>query len=93
MRFEFTHTHIYPGATASLLGGLPDSDVETTCLVELSDGVVLSTSCSVSGGEVLLSMPEYLTARGAKIPAKTWLLRKDLETGAWRAKSRVAREC
>lgn len=89
MRFEFTHTHIYPGATASLSGCLPESDVDTTCLVELSDGVVLSTTCSVRGDEVLLSMPEHLTARGAKIPEKTWLLRKDLEIGAWRAKSRL----
>ncbi|SNT83525.1 hypothetical protein SAMN02744786_3368 [Stenotrophomonas sp. CC120222-04] len=89
MRFEFTHTHIYPGATADLSGRLPEAEGETTCLVELSDGVVLSTSCSVRGGEVLLSMPEYLTARGAKIPAKTWALRRDVETGAWRAKSRV----
>lgn len=89
MRFEFTHTHIYPGATADLSGSLPATDGETTCLVELSDGVVLSTSCSVRGEEVLLSMPEYLTARGAKIPPKTWALRRDVETGAWRAKSRV----
>ncbi len=89
MRFEFTHTHIYPGATADLSGAFPGTDGDTTCLVELSDGVVLSTSCSVRGQEVLLSMPEYLTARGAKIPAKTWALRRDVETGAWRAKSLV----
>lgn len=86
MRFEFSYTHIYPGATAILSGSLSQSNVETTCLVEMSDGVVLSTSCSVRGNEVLLSMPEYLTARGAKIPAKMWALRRDLETGAWRAK-------
>lgn len=89
MRFEFTDTHIYPGATARLSGGLPDGDVEATCLVEMSDGVVLSTSCSVRGDEILLSMPEYLTARAAKIPAKAWALRRDQETGAWRARSRV----
>lgn len=90
MRFEFSHTHIYPGATASLSGVLPSNDVETTCLVEMSDGVVLSTNCSVRGSEVLLSVPEYLTARGAKIPARTWTLRRVRETAAWRAKSRVS---
>lgn len=26
MRFEFSHTHIYPGATASLSGVLPSND-------------------------------------------------------------------
>lgn len=90
MRLEFTHSHIYPGATASLTGEQAEPGERTTCLVELSDGVVLSTSCLIQGGEIMLSMPGYLTARGAKIPAKDWVLRKDLETGAWKAKSKVA---
>jgi len=89
MRLEFTHSHIYPGATASLTGEQAETGERTTCLVELSDGVVLSTSCLIQGGG-MLSMPDYLTARGAKIPAKDWVLRKDLETGAWKAKSKVA---
>lgn len=90
MRLEFTHSHIYPGATASLTGEQAELGERTTCLVELSDGVVLSTSCLIQGGEIMLFTPDYLTARGAKIPAKDWVLRKDLETGAWKAKSKVA---
>lgn len=90
MRLEFTHSHIYPGATASLTGEQAELGERITCLVELSDGVVLSTSCLIQEGEIMLSMPDYLTARGAKIPAKDWVLRKDLETGAWKAKSKVA---
>ncbi|KAG1523983.1 hypothetical protein G6F50_018564 [Rhizopus delemar] len=90
MRLEFTHSHIYPGATASLTGEQAELGERTTCLVELSDGGVLSTSWLIQGGEIMLFMPDYLTARGAKIPAKDWVLRKDLETGAWKAKSKVA---
>lgn len=90
MRLEFTHSHIYPGATASLTGEQAELGERTTCLVELSDGVVLSTNCLVQDGEIILSMPSYLTARGAKIPAKDWVLRKDVETGAWKAKSKGA---
>ena len=47
-------------------------------------------NCLVQDGEIILSMPSYLTARGAKIPAKDWVLRKDVETGAWKAKSKGA---
>lgn len=90
MRLEFTHSHIYPGATAPLTGEQAEPCERATCLVELSDGVVLSTSCLIQGAGIILSMPDYLTARGAKIPAKDWVLRKDLETGAWKAKSKVA---
>lgn len=50
MRLEFTHSHIYPGATASLTGEQAELGERTTCLVELSDGVVLSTSCLIQGG-------------------------------------------
>ncbi len=64
MRFEFTHTHIYPGATADLSGSLPATDGETTCLVELSDGVVLSTSCSVRGGRG--------SSFNAGVPHRSW---------------------
>lgn len=90
MRLEFTHSHIYPGATASLTGEQAEPGERSTCLVELSDGVVPSTSCLIQVGEIILSMPDYLTARGAKIPAKDWVLRKDVETGAWKAKSKGA---
>lgn len=50
MRLEFTHSHIYPGATASLTGEQAELGERATCLVELSDGVVLSTSCLIQGG-------------------------------------------
>lgn len=48
MRLEFTHSHIYPGGTASLTGEQAELGERTTCLVELSDGVVLSTKLSGS---------------------------------------------
>ena len=44
----------------------------------------------LSSEEVEAAFSQALTARGAKIPAKDWVLRKDLETGAWKAKSKVA---
>jgi hypothetical protein len=90
MRLEFTHSHIYQRATASLTGEQAEPGERATCLVQLSDGVVLSTSCLIQVREIILSMPDYLTARGAKISAKDWLTRRDLETGAWKAKSKVA---
>lgn len=85
MRFEFMHTHAYPGCRVRLM----DENVETEVVVMFSDGIVTQGKYERRAESILLTISSYETARGTKIAEKVWILRPDAEQGNWKISSRV----
>lgn len=86
MRFEFGHTHAYPGCRLRLAesGGTHDA----ACLVEFSDGIVVPARFVRHADAITLHVPPYRTTRGTRILAKSWLLRPDGAGDRWRVRKR-----
>lgn len=89
MRFEFGHSHAYPGCLLRIpedadgLRGQED-------IVEFSDGAVADARHQARDGAIVLHVAPYRTARGTAIEAKTWLLEPDGEPGRWRVRRRLS---
>lgn len=80
-------THLYPGARGVAVDGtglLPHGP----CRLAFADGVeVLATLSCLAGAGDRLDVPAHVTARGARIPAKAWLIEGDGAT--WRVLRRL----
>lgn len=80
-------THLYPGARGVATDGaglLPNGP----CRLDFADGVeVLATLSRLAAAGTRLDVPAHVTARGARIPAKAWLIEGDGAT--WRVRRRL----
>ncbi len=74
---EVGDSHLYPGARGSAfdLGDIASLTVCRPCVVAFADRTVVHGSIEARGREdFVLWIPSYVTARGARIPAKSWLV-------------------
>lgn len=81
MRFVFTHSHAFPMGTVVVEG-----DERGGCdgLVTFADGVTLVAEWYRDGGEILLDIPSYRTAKGTAIGPHRWRLSQKPD-GTWRS--------
>ncbi|MEQ8293127.1 MAG: hypothetical protein RIA08_13055 [Roseovarius sp.] len=70
LELEATNTHLYPGATGTILSGEPVSGPVT---LRFADG---GGAAGTLSGEVLHTAP-YTTAAGTGITAKSWQIAFD----------------
>lgn len=75
MRVLLKDSHAYPGCRVELPEGLPASDRDV--LVGFSDGIEAPGRIeAVAGGDPVLTVAAYRTARGTRIERKSWRLRQ-----------------
>lgn len=81
MRFLFPHSHAFRKGRVTI-----DDDGKTApnCLVEFGDGVTVVAEWHAEGDTIRLSVPDYRTAKGALVTARSWRLAKSSD-GLWRS--------
>lgn len=82
MRFHVHHTHLFPGARLTALGGptAPSGDV----ILEFSDGAgSVGQYRHFADGSLILDVAPYRTVAGAQLPAKHWQLMPAGERDIW----------
>ncbi len=88
MRFNATHTHLYPGLRGTILDlATPDElHSDRACLVEFSDGAATTARISRLEDGWQLDADAYCTAAGTNIEPKSWRLEidRDHETPRFR---------
>lgn len=81
MRFTFPHSHAFPGGRVTVHD---DGTAEPDCLVEFGDGVTVIGEWQAEGDAIRLSVPDYSTARGTLVSARSWRLAKGADS-LWRS--------
>ncbi|WP_454685495.1 hypothetical protein [Ancylobacter moscoviensis] len=81
MRFIFTHSHVFPGASVTL-----DDDGKhgPGCLVEFGDGSTVIAEWHMADGDAILQLPAYRTAKGTTVAGRDWRLVRRPD-GTWRS--------
>lgn len=71
MRFVFPHSHAFRGGRVTV-----DDDEKTgpECLVEFGDEITVIAQWQADGDAIQLSVPDYRTAKGTLVTARTWRL-------------------
>lgn len=85
MRFLFPHSHAFRKGRVTVDD---DGKAAPDCLVEFGDGVTVIAEWQAEGDAIRLVVPDYRTARGTLVTARTWRLAKGKD-GNWRSE-RVA---
>ncbi len=85
MRFLFPHSHAFRKGRVTVDD---DGKAAPDCLVEFGDGVTIIAEWQAAGDAIRLAVPDYRTARGTLVTARTWRLAKGKD-GNWRSE-RVA---
>ena len=67
---EAPGSHLWPGTRARLRG--PDGAADGPCLVEFADGAAALGRLQASGSGHELILAPHVTARGTRIPARSW---------------------
>lgn len=83
MRFQFPRSHIFPGARFTMEG---DGEAGEQCVLEFGDGVIVLAEAARQGEDYILTVPDYRTAKGNVVAARTWRLARRGD-GSWRANS------
>ncbi|MBS0224229.1 MAG: hypothetical protein JSR91_26210 [Proteobacteria bacterium] len=82
MRFVFSHSHAFRGGRVTVDD---DGKAGPECMVEFGDGVTVIAEWQAYGDAIRLSVPDYRTAKGTLVSARTWELARD-KHGLWRSK-------
>ncbi|NGM45534.1 hypothetical protein G5B31_08300 [Rhodobacter sp. SGA-6-6] len=81
MRFTFPHSHAFRGGRVTVEN---DGTAGPGCLVEFGDGVTVIAEWQAEGGGIRLAVPDYRTAKGTPVTARTWRLARSGD-GPWRS--------
>ncbi|MGC4106540.1 MAG: hypothetical protein QM753_09375 [Thermomicrobiales bacterium] len=84
-RFTFPYSHAFNGG--HLIAVIGDDPTEPTCLVEFADGTTVIGEMLRSGmtwAEV--TIPEYVTAKGTVVSAKTWCITRHANDLRWQSR-------
>lgn len=81
MRFVFPHSHAFRRGRVTLDD---DGKAAPECLVEFGDGVTVIAEWRADEDTIRLFIPDYHTARGTLVKARTWRLAQDKD-GLWRS--------
>ncbi len=82
---EVQDTHLYPGALGRAFDFciVQRAPASRPCIVVFADRTVVHGVINAGNGEdFVLDVPAYVTARGTRIPAKSWLVALTLSGGA-----------
>ncbi|MGE0339524.1 MAG: hypothetical protein AB7O79_06555 [Xanthobacteraceae bacterium] len=81
MRFVFPHSHAFRRGRVTV-----DDDGKggPECLVEFGDGVTVIAEWRKDEADIQLSVPDYRTAKGTLVTARTWRLMQGKD-GLWRS--------
>lgn len=85
MKFTFAHSHAFPNGTVDVED---DGDQQAGCLVAFGDGTTIMGAWHRDGGDIVLDVPSYKTAKGTKIAPHRWRLKQGTE-GRWRSRREV----
>ncbi len=86
---NFHDSHVYPGCLATILFKIPEG---TTMPVtaEFSDGSIATAEVEqVNTEEILVHISACTTARGTRIPEKSWRLRYNSATDLWKVAAKM----
>ncbi|MGC4190497.1 MAG: hypothetical protein QM589_04585 [Thermomicrobiales bacterium] len=84
-RFTFPYSHAFSGGHLTVTVG--DDPAEPTCLIEFADGTTVIGDILRSGTNGFdIVIPEYTTAKGTVVPAKTWSIRRRADDLLWRSR-------
>jgi hypothetical protein len=83
MRFVFPHSHAFRNGRVAVDD---DGREGPDCLVEFGDGVSVIAEWRPDDDAIRLAIPDYRTARGALVTARTWRLARGKD-GLWRSES------
>ena len=81
MRFLFPHSHAFRRGRVTIDD---DGKAAPDGLVEFGDGVTVIVEWHAEGDAIRLAVPDYRTARGALVTARTWRLAMGKD-GHWRS--------
>lgn len=81
MRFLFPHSHAFRRGRVTVD---EDRTVGPECLVEFGDGIAIVAKWQADEDAIRLSIPDYRTARGTLVTARTWRLVRGKD-GRWRS--------
>ncbi|MEN5229260.1 hypothetical protein [Brevundimonas naejangsanensis] len=81
MLFSFPHSHAFQGGHVAIED---DGKSGSECLIEFADGVTVVGQWRAEGDAIRLSVPDYLTAKGTLVHARTWRLTQG-EDDLWRS--------
>lgn len=89
-RISFHDTHVYPGCTAIIFFRIAQDGTTMPAVAEFTDGVTVMTEVErVSPDEVLVRIDAYTTARGTRIPEKTWRLKYEDVPDLWKVAAKI----
>lgn len=81
MRFVFPHSHAFRNGRVTVGD---DGKAIPECLVEFGDGITVIANWQGDGDAIQLSVPDYHTAKGTLVVARTWRLARGKD-GLWRS--------
>ncbi len=81
MRFVFPHSHAFRRGRVTVDD---DGKAGPECLVEFGDGVTVIAEWRKNEADIQLSVPDYRTAKGTLVTARTWRLTRGTD-GLWRS--------
>lgn len=81
MRFLFPHSHAFRRGRVTVDD---DGKAAPECLVEFGDGVTVIAEWRKDEADIQLSVPDYRTAKGTLVTARTWRLTRGKD-GLWRS--------
>ncbi len=85
MRFQFAHTHAYPGCRVHLPA--MDDAAAGEAEIEFSDGQVVAGRWRRDGNTLVLDIPSWTTARGTTVQPRRWRLHAP--DGQWKVAARL----
>lgn len=89
-KISFHDTHVYLGCPAIILEKVIPNGTTVPGIAEFIDGTVTTAEFEqLSPDELFVRIDAYMTARGTRIPEKSWRLRYDNVPSLWKVVARM----
>ena len=83
MRFTFPHSHAFSGGQLTVQD---DAAPGPSCMVEFGDGtMVIGELANAADGHYDVNVPDYKTAKGHTVKARSWRIARRGGEGVWRS--------
>ncbi|MBL7737571.1 MAG: hypothetical protein JNL51_19075 [Chitinophagaceae bacterium] len=87
---SFHDTHAYPGCTAIVSENAVREGTTAPAIVDFSDGATATAIFEkINPEEISIHVDAYTTARGTRIPQKTWRLRYNNAQDIWKVAGKM----
>lgn len=89
-KISFHDTHVYLGCSAITFFKIVPNGTTVPVIAEFSDGSSATAEVEqVNADDAFVRIDAYITARGTRIPGKTWRLRYDNAPDLWKVAARM----